>query len=162
MVLICSSSFAIKVMVLPCRFSCWIYYTAKSGGVQWLRESGFSLFPCISAIYGGQSPGHRWYRPVVEATSPTPRLTPVIYLMAIPHNSKCRYGERGAAVAKPKAQIILDVLSSILATQEVPCRQPPERCLSRKVGIVRCCLIDPALPGIRRLPQPPARRAELL
>ena len=40
--------------------------------------------------------------------------------------------------------------------------QPPERCLSRKAGIVRCCLIDPALPGIRRLPQPPARRAELL
>ena len=36
---------------------------------------------------------------------------------AIPHNSKCRYGERGAADAKPKAQIILDVLSSILATQ---------------------------------------------
>ena len=28
--------------------------------------------------------------------------------MAIPHNSKCRYGERGAADAKPKAQIILD------------------------------------------------------
>ena len=25
--------------------------------------------------------------------------------MAIPHNSKCRYGERGAADAKPKAQI---------------------------------------------------------
>ena len=41
--------------------------------------------------------------------------------MAIPHNSKCRYGERGAAAAKPKAQIILDVLSSILATQ-MPCR----------------------------------------
>ena len=40
---------------------------------------------------------------------------------AIPHNSKCRYGERGAADAKPKAQIILDVLSSILATQ-MPCR----------------------------------------
>ena len=29
-------------------------------------------------------------------------------LRAIPHNSKCRYGERGAAAAKPKAQIILD------------------------------------------------------
>ena len=29
-------------------------------------------------------------------------------VMAIPHNSKCRYGERGAADAKPKAQIILD------------------------------------------------------
>ena len=27
---------------------------------------------------------------------------------AIPHNSKCRYGERGAAAARPKAQIILD------------------------------------------------------
>ena len=27
---------------------------------------------------------------------------------AIPHNSKCRYGERGAADAKPKAQIIMD------------------------------------------------------
>ena len=27
--------------------------------------------------------------------------------MAIPHNPKCRYGERGAAAAKPKAQIIL-------------------------------------------------------
>ena len=40
---------------------------------------------------------------------------------AIPHNSKRRYGERGAADAKPKAQIILDVLSSILATQ-MPCR----------------------------------------
>ncbi|MFZ2866911.1 MAG: hypothetical protein WAZ41_03380 [Gemmiger qucibialis] len=40
---------------------------------------------------------------------------------AIPHNSKCRYGERGAADAKPKTQIILDVLSSILATQ-MPCR----------------------------------------
>ena len=45
---------------------------------------------------------------------------PVIF-MAIPHNSKCRYGERGAAAARPKAQIILDVLSSILATQ-MPCR----------------------------------------
>ena len=29
-------------------------------------------------------------------------------MKAIPHNSKCRYGERGAAAAKPKAQIILD------------------------------------------------------
>ena len=42
-------------------------------------------------------------------------------IKAIPHNSKCRYGERGAAAAKPKAQIILCVLSSILATQ-MPCR----------------------------------------
>ena len=42
-------------------------------------------------------------------------------IRAIPHNSKYRYGERGAAAAKPKAQIILCVLSSILATQ-LPCR----------------------------------------
>ena len=82
------------------------------------------------------------------------------WFRAIPHNSKCRYGERGAAAAKPKAQIILCVLSSILATQ-MPCRtpsrsealrsataacggswrgDPPERCLSHKAGIVRCCL----------------------
>ena len=47
---------------------------------------------------------------------------------AIPHNSKCRYGERGAADAKPKAQIILDVLSSILATQ-MPCRSCRSGCL---------------------------------
>ena len=31
-----------------------------------------------------------------------------ILFWAIPHNSKCRYGERGAADAKPKAQIILE------------------------------------------------------
>lgn len=36
-------------------------------------------------------------------------------------NTKCRYGERGAAAAKPKAKMILDVLSTILATQ-VLCR----------------------------------------
>ena len=50
-------------------------------------------------------------------------LQPHHKLWAIPHNSKCRYGERGAAAAKPKAQIILCVLSSILATQ-LPCRTP--------------------------------------
>ena len=30
------------------------------------------------------------------------------FVKAIPHNSKRRYGERGAADAKPKAQIVLD------------------------------------------------------
>ena len=34
---------------------------------------------------------------------------------AIPHNSKCRYGERGAADAKPKAQIILDAAKDVAA-----------------------------------------------
>ena len=97
--------------------------------------------------------------------------------MAIPHNSKCRYGERGAAAAKPKAQIILDAAKVSAAsggnsepkqgqrsqsargfcprsTMRVPqpdiiehfgnadaVPQLPERCLSRKAGIVRCCLM---------------------
>ena len=95
---------------------------------------------------------------------------------AIPHNSKCRYGERGAADAKPKARIILDAAKVSAAsggnsepkqgqrsqsargfcprsTMRVPqpdiiehfgnadaVPQPPERCLSRKAGIMRCCL----------------------
>ena len=97
-------------------------------------------------------------------------------IRAIPHNSKCRYGERGAADAKPKAQIILDAAKVSAAsggnsepkqgqrsqsargfcprsTMRVPqpdiiehfgnadaVPQPPERCLSRQAGIVRCCL----------------------
>ena len=96
-------------------------------------------------------------------------------LKAIPHNSKCRYGERGAADAKPKAQIILDAAKVSAAsggnsepkqgqrsqsargfcprsTMRVPqpdiiehfgnadaVPQLPQRCLSRKAGIVRCC-----------------------
>ena len=99
-----------------------------------------------------------------------------IHPKAIPHNSKCRYGERGAADAKPKAQIILDAAKVSAAsggnsepkqgqrsqsargfcprsTMRVPqpdiiehfgnadaVPQLPERCLSRKAGIVRCCL----------------------
>ena len=100
-----------------------------------------------------------------------------VFHRAIPHNSKCRYGERGAADAKPKVQIILDAAKVSAAsggnsepkqgqrsqsarsfcprsTMRVPqpdiiehfgnadaVRQLPERCLSRKAGIVRCCLI---------------------
>ena len=96
-------------------------------------------------------------------------------IRAIPHNSKCRYGERGATNAKPKAQIILDAAKVSAAsggnsepkqgqrsqsargfcprsTMRVPqpdiiehfgnadaVLQLPERCLSRKAGIVRCC-----------------------
>ena len=102
--------------------------------------------------------------------------TPHPRIKAIPHNSKCRYGERGAADAKPKAQIILDAAKVSAAsggnsepkqgqrsqsargfcprsTMRVPqpdiiehfgnadaVPQLPERCLSRKAGIVRCCL----------------------
>ena len=100
---------------------------------------------------------------------------PDYILQAIPHNSKCRYGERGTADAKPKAQIILDAAKVSAAsggnsepkqgqrsqsargfcprsTMRVPqpdiiehfgnadaVPQPPERCLSRKAGIMRCC-----------------------
>ena len=99
-----------------------------------------------------------------------------IIIRELPHNSKCRYGERGAADAKPKAQIILDAAKVSAASggnsepkqgqrsqsarsfcPEARCgyRNPdiiehfgnadavpqlPERCLSRKAGIVRCCL----------------------
>ena len=56
-----------------------------------------------------------------QKSQPCGILPAQLRFWAIPHNSKCRYGERGAAAAKPKAQIILDVLSSILATQ-MPCR----------------------------------------
>ena len=98
-----------------------------------------------------------------------------IHLRAIPHNSKCRYGERGAAAAKPKAQIILDAAKVSAASggnsepkqgqrsqsargfcprsaMRVPqpdiiehfgnadaVPQLPERCLSRKEGIMRYC-----------------------
>ena len=40
-------------------------------------------------------------------------------LKAAPHNSPCRYGERGGPAAKQKAQRILCVFSSIFATQMV-------------------------------------------
>ena len=104
-------------------------------------------------------------------------------MRATPHNSKCRYGERGAADAKPKAQIILDAAKVSAAsggnsepkqgqrsqsargfcprsTMRVPqpdiiehfgnadaVPQPPKRCLSRKAGIVRCCLRITTLVG---------------
>ena len=94
---------------------------------------------------------------------------------AIPHNSKCRYGERGVADAKPKEQIILDAAKVSAASggnsepkqgqrsqnargfcprSTMRVQQPdiiehfgnadavpqlPERCLSRKAGIVRYC-----------------------
>ncbi len=103
------------------------------------------------------------------------RFCVVLLFRAIPHNSKCRYDERGAADAKPKAQIILDAAKVSAAsggnsepkqgqrsqsarsfcprsTMRVPqpdiiehfgnadaVPQLPERCLSRKAGIVRCC-----------------------
>ena len=112
--------------------------------------------------------------PSKNSRGQSPRLS--VSSKAIPHNSKCRYGERGAAAARPKAQIILDAAKVSAAsggnsepkqgqrsqsargfcprsTMRVPqpdiiehfgnadaVPQLPERCLSRKAGIVRCCL----------------------
>ena len=130
-------------------------------------------------IPGAGTPPHRHSRrgltPHHPETSPA-ALGSAQIPKAIPHNSKCRYGERGAADAKPKAQIILDAAKVSAAsggnsepkqgqrsqsargfcprsTMRVPqpdiiehfgnadaVPQPPERCLSRKAGIVRCCL----------------------
>jgi len=56
-----------------------------------------------SRVAGEHCPPQRWrfalffYR---YSNSPGPALEPGLYdFMAIPHNSKCRYGERGAAAA---------------------------------------------------------------
>ena len=135
--------------------------------------------PGRSAVCAGKN-GREAVKPPVRkvlALSRTFVYTRVYHIKATPHNSKCRYGERGAAVAKPKAQIILDAAKVSAAsggnsepkqgqrsqsarsfcprsTMRVPqpdiiehfgnadaVRQLPERCLSRKAGIVRCCLI---------------------
>ena len=133
--------------------------------------------PGRSAVCAGKN-GREAVKPPVRkvlALSRTFVYTRVYHIKATPHNSKCRYGERGAAVAKPKAQIILDAAKVSAAsggnsepkqgqrsqsargfcprsTMRVPqpdiiehfgnadaVPQPPERCLSRKAGIMRCC-----------------------
>ena len=121
---------------------------------------------------------HRQNKPLVNGKVYLSFIFALYYnrTKAIPHNSKCRYGERDAAAAKPKAQIILDAAKVSAAsggnsepkqgqrsqsargfcprsTMRVPqpdiiehfgnadaVPQPPERCLSRKAGIMRCCL----------------------
>ena len=126
------------------------------------------------------------------------RSAPRGYFWAIPHNSKCRYGERGAADAKPKAQIILDAAKVSAAsggnsepkqgqrsqsargfcprsTMRVPqpdiiehfgnadaVPQPPKRCLSRKAGIVRCCLPPSGGRPVRTLPVPAQKKTRNL
>ncbi len=56
----------------------------------------------------GQNPRGAAAYPARSVRCPAQLLKRSITDKAIPHNSKCRYGERGAADAKPKAQIILD------------------------------------------------------
>ena len=124
------------------------------------------MFYCYALVVKGTP--HRW--------PATLGIVGILFSKATPHNSKCRYGERGAAAARPKAQIILDAAKVSAAsggnsepkqgqrsqsarglcprsTMRVPqpdiiehfgnaaaVPQLPERCLSRKAGIVRCCL----------------------
>ena len=148
------------------------------------RWNHLSVCCADSFPQGKPSVASKWYLlfcapPTVGCvTSLCPPQTPNSFLLtskATPHNSKCRYGERGAADAKPKAQIILDAAKVSAAsggnsepkqgqrsqsargfcprsTMRVPqpdiiehfgnadaVPQPPERCLSRKAGIVQCC-----------------------
>ena len=134
---------------------------------RFLQTSGqeLPLFYCCALVVKGTP--HRW--------PATLGIVGILFSKAIPHNSKCRYGERGTADAKSKAQIILDAAKVSAAsggnsepkqgqrsqsarsfcprsTMRVPqpdiiehfgdadaVPQLPERCLSRKAGIVRCC-----------------------
>ena len=56
----------------------------------------------------------------------------IFFFMAIPHNSKCRYGERGVADAKPKAQIILDAAKVSAASGG--CSEPKQGQRSQSAG----------------------------
>ena len=58
--------------------------------------------PALQALFSA-CPSHQ-----KTAEANRPGCPFLLISKAIPHNSKCRYGERGAADAKPKAQIILD------------------------------------------------------
>ena len=55
-----------------------------------------------------------------------------MFFKAISHNSKCRYGERGAAGAKPKAQIILDAAKVSAASGG--CSEPKQGQRSQSAG----------------------------
>ncbi len=82
---------------------------------------------------------------------------------AIPHNSKCRYGERGAADAKPKAQIILDAAKVSAACGG--CSEPKQgqRSQSARGFCPRSTMRVPQLDIIEHfgnadaVPQPPER-----
>ena len=146
---------------------------------RFLQTSGqeLPLFYCCALVVKGTP--HRW--------PATLGIVGILFSKAIPHNSKCRYGERGTADAKSKAQIILDAAKVSAAsggysepkqgqrsqsargfcprsTMRVPqpdiiehfgnadaVPQPPERCLSCKAGIVRCCPNIQDAAGIKKL-----------
>ena len=67
----------------------------QGGGTQCRKERHSAAFLSPRALY--------FLRTVCYGI--TVHGLPTIF-MAIPHNSKCRYGERGATAAKPKAQTL--------------------------------------------------------
>ena len=86
---------------------------------------------------------------------------------AIPHNSKCRYGERGAAAAKPKAQIILDAAKVSAASGGNSEPKQGQRSQSARGFCPRSTMRVPQPDIIEHfgnadaVPQPPYRHLEL-
>ena len=68
--------------------------------ISMLATSFYNMADGVASVGGGRRAAGIVFDPG--------RLYPAKSFRAIPHNSKCRYGDRGAADAKPKAQIILD------------------------------------------------------
>ena len=92
-----------------------------------------------------------------------PAVTSVKKFRAIPHNSKCRYGERSAADAKPKAQIIL--YAAKVSAASGGCSEPKQGQRSQSArGFCPRCTIRVPQPDIIEhfgnadaVPQPPKR-----
>ena len=102
-----------------------------------------SSLRCCSRFFSAAFPSHpSSLHPGIPAHLPS--FSPII-LRAIPHNSKCRYGERGAADARPKAQIILDAAKVSAASGG--CSEPKQgqRSQSARGFCPRCTM---------RVPQP--------
>ena len=87
----------------------------------------------------------------------------IFFFMAIPHNSKCRYGERGVADAKPKAQIILDAAKVSAASGGNSEPKQGQRSQSARGFCPRCTMRVPQPDIIEHfgnadaVPQPPKR-----
>ena len=85
----------------------WVRYDANGHMIKgWYTQDGKTWYYDLTtgAMYKG------WH--TIEGSTyhfdETTGVKGSIRYKALPHNSKCRYGKRGAADAKPKAQIILD------------------------------------------------------
>ena len=75
-------------------------YNVRLYGLYWAKHQIKNILSSVPIAL------NRLLFTLLQPTLPQYKIS--IILKAILHNSKCRYGERGAADAKPKAQIILD------------------------------------------------------